>query len=52
MQYTEFGRTGVTVSRVTLGTATFGIPTEEDLAFQILDKAADSGVNFIDTADV
>jgi 1-deoxyxylulose-5-phosphate synthase len=52
MQYTEFGRTGLTVSRVTLGTATFGIQTEEDLAFQILDKAADSGVNFIDTADV
>jgi 1-deoxyxylulose-5-phosphate synthase len=52
MQYTEFGRTGLTVSRVTLGTATLGKQTEEDLAFQILDKAADSGVNFIDTADV
>jgi aryl-alcohol dehydrogenase-like predicted oxidoreductase len=52
MQYTQFGRTGLTVSRVALGTGTFGTQTEESVAFQILDKAAEGGVNLIDTADV
>jgi aryl-alcohol dehydrogenase-like predicted oxidoreductase len=52
MQYRKFGNTGLTVSRLTLGTMTFGLQTEEDVSRQILDKAADAGVNFIDTADV
>jgi aryl-alcohol dehydrogenase-like predicted oxidoreductase len=52
MQYRKFGNTGLTVSRLCLGTMTFGLQTEEDVSRQILDKAADAGVNFIDTADV
>ena len=32
MQLTKFGRTGMSVSRLCLGTATFGKQTEEDLA--------------------
>jgi 1-deoxyxylulose-5-phosphate synthase len=52
MRYTKFGRTGLTVSRVALGTATFGHQTDEDVAFQILAKAEDAGVNFLDTADI
>ena len=52
MQYRKFGNTGLTVSRLTLGTMTFGLQTEEDVSHQILDKATDAGVNFIDTADV
>jgi aryl-alcohol dehydrogenase-like predicted oxidoreductase len=52
MQYRKFGRTGLTVSRLCLGTMTFGLQTEEEVSRSILDKSADAGVNFIDTADV
>lgn len=52
MQYRKFGRTGLTVSRLCLGTMTFGLQTDEEASRAILDKAADAGVNFIDTADV
>ncbi|HTH58810.1 MAG TPA: aldo/keto reductase [Paraburkholderia sp.] len=52
MQYRKFGNTGLTVSCLTLGTMTFGLQTEESVSRQILDKAADAGVNFIDTADM
>ena len=52
MQYRKFGHTGLTVSRLCLGTMTFGLQTEEDVSHRILDTAADAGVNFIDTANV
>lgn len=52
MKYVKFGRTGLTVSRLCLGTMTFGLQTEEAGSRDILDKAADAGVTFIDTADV
>jgi aryl-alcohol dehydrogenase-like predicted oxidoreductase len=52
MQYRKFGRTGLTVSRLCLGTMTFGLQTEEDVSHRILDTAAEAGVNFIDTANV
>jgi aryl-alcohol dehydrogenase-like predicted oxidoreductase len=52
VQYRKFGSTGLTVSRLCLGTMTFGLQTEEDVSHSIIDRAADAGVNFIDTADV
>jgi 1-deoxyxylulose-5-phosphate synthase len=52
MQFTKFGRTGLTVSRMILGTGTFGKQTDEAQAHGMLDKAAEAGVNFIDTADI
>jgi 1-deoxyxylulose-5-phosphate synthase len=52
MQYTRFGNTGLKVSRLTLGTMTFGFQTDEEVSRLILDKAAAAGVNFLDTADV
>lgn len=52
MQYTRFGNTGLTVSRLCLGTMTFGLQTEEAAGVQILDAAAEGGINFLDTADV
>ncbi len=52
MPTTRLGRTGLTVSRLALGTMTFGLQTEEAAAHQILSKAASAGVNFLDTADV
>lgn len=49
---TRLGRTGLVVSRLALGTMTFGLQTEESVAQVILAKAADAGVNFLDTANV
>src|SRR6202021_2957341 len=52
MQFTKFGQTGLTVSRMILGTGTFGKQTDEKEAHRMLDKAAEAGINFIDTADI
>jgi aryl-alcohol dehydrogenase-like predicted oxidoreductase len=52
MPTTRLGRTGLTVSRLALGTMTFGLQTDEAVAHQILDKAAAGGINFLDTANV
>ena len=52
MQFKPFGRTGLTVSRLCLGTGTFGKQTDEAEAYRILDRAAEAGVNFVDTADI
>jgi aryl-alcohol dehydrogenase (NADP+) len=49
---TRLGRTGLTLSRLALGTMTFGLQTEEDVARAIMSKAASGGINFFDTADV
>jgi aryl-alcohol dehydrogenase-like predicted oxidoreductase len=52
MQFTQFGRTGLSVSRLCLGTGTFGHQTDQAESFRILDTAAAAGVNFIDTANM
>ncbi|WP_034171673.1 aldo/keto reductase [Acinetobacter sp. YZS-X1-1] len=52
MQYTYLGRTGLQVSRITLGTMNFGELTNEADSFKIMDEAIDQGINFFDTADV
>ena len=52
MQYRKFGATGLNVSRVCLGTMTFGFQIDEATSIRIMDTAADAGVTFIDTADV
>ena len=49
---TSLGRTGVSVSRLCLGTMNFGGRTERAEAVRILDRAHDCGVNFVDTANV
>jgi 1-deoxyxylulose-5-phosphate synthase len=41
----------VTVSRQCLGTATFGKQSDERVSHDILNVAADAGINFIDAAD-
>jgi len=48
----RLGRTGLTVSRLALGTMTFGLQTDEAVSHQILERAAEGGINFLDTADV
>ncbi|MBN3727456.1 aldo/keto reductase [Burkholderia sp. Ac-20379] len=52
MQFTQLGRTGLQVSRLCLGTGTFGHQTDEAESFRIFDAAAEAGVNFIDTANM
>jgi aryl-alcohol dehydrogenase-like predicted oxidoreductase len=52
MQFKQFGRTGLTVSRLIVGTGTFGKQTDEAEGHRILGKAAEAGVNVIDTADM
>ncbi|MCU7490564.1 MAG: aldo/keto reductase [Bacteroidota bacterium] len=52
MKIKKLGRTGLKVSEVCLGTMTFGYQCDETTSFQILDRAYEGGVNFIDTADV
>jgi aryl-alcohol dehydrogenase-like predicted oxidoreductase len=49
---TRLGRTGLVVTRLALGTMTFGLQTDEAVSGQILDKATGAGINFLDTADV
>src|SRR5271155_5622594 len=53
MEYRPLGRTGVSVSQLCLGAMMFGAfgnPDHDD-AVQIIHKALDAGINFIDTAD-
>lgn len=52
MPTTRLGGTGLAVSRLALGTMTFGLQTDEAVSHRVLDKALDAGVNFLDTADV
>jgi aryl-alcohol dehydrogenase-like predicted oxidoreductase len=57
MQYAQLGRTGLTVSRLCLGTLTFGDPAwrtwihGEEAARPFFRRAIEAGVNFFDTAD-
>src|ERR671929_418442 len=51
MQFTHLGRTGLTVSRLCLGTMNFGPQTSEADSFTIMDKALELGINFFDTAN-
>ena len=52
MNYRSLGRTGVQVSALCLGCMNFGGKTNEADSMDIIDKAIDDGVNFVDTADV
>lgn len=52
MELRRLGRTGLKVSRLCLGTMTFGNQAGDDAAFAIMDRAFDAGVFFFDTADV
>jgi aryl-alcohol dehydrogenase-like predicted oxidoreductase len=52
MEYTHLGRTGLSVSRLCLGTMNFGPVTTEEDSFTIMDRAHEHGINFFDTANV
>ena len=56
MNYRKLGKTGWSVSEIALGTwqvgGGWGKPFDDKLANKIIHTAIDSGINFIDTADV
>src|SRR5437879_707569 len=52
MQTRQLNHTGLTVSRICLGTMTFGGQCSEVEAARLIDYCLDSGVNFVDTANV
>jgi NDP-hexose C3-ketoreductase / dTDP-4-oxo-2-deoxy-alpha-D-pentos-2-ene 2,3-reductase len=52
MDYTHLGRSGLSVSRLCLGTMNFGPQTDEADSHAIMDLAHDNGINFFDTANV
>jgi aryl-alcohol dehydrogenase-like predicted oxidoreductase len=52
MQYTKLGRSGLSVSRLVLGTMNFGQYTAEADAHAILDRAIGHGINLVDTANM
>jgi aryl-alcohol dehydrogenase-like predicted oxidoreductase len=51
MDYTHLGRSGLSVSRLCLGTMNFGPLTSEADSHAIMDSAHDQGINFFDTAN-
>jgi aryl-alcohol dehydrogenase-like predicted oxidoreductase len=51
MEHARLGRTGLQVSRLCLGTMTFGLQCDEETAVAILDHAAEGGIDFLDTSD-
>lgn len=52
MHYTTLGHTDIQVSRICLGTMTWGQQNSEAEAHAQLDRAIDAGINFIDTAEL
>jgi aryl-alcohol dehydrogenase-like predicted oxidoreductase len=51
MEHVRLGRSGLQVSRLCLGTMTFGLQIDEATAGAILDHAAEAGIDFLDTSD-
>ena len=48
----QLGRTGLRVSDLCLGCMMFGGKTDPEPSYAIIDRAIDSGINFLDTANV
>ncbi|MGH3216778.1 MAG: aldo/keto reductase [Trebonia sp.] len=51
MEHARLGRSGLQVSRLCLGTMTFGLQSDEATGFAIMDRAAEAGVDFLDSSD-
>ncbi len=51
MDIVQLGRSGLRVSRICLGTMTFGRESDETTSFSIMDYFVEQGGTFLDTAD-
>jgi 1-deoxyxylulose-5-phosphate synthase len=51
MEHVRLGQSGLQVSRLCLGTMTFGLQSDEPTAIAILDRAAEGGIDFLDSSD-
>jgi 1-deoxyxylulose-5-phosphate synthase len=51
MEHVRLGQSGLKVSRLCLGTMTFGLQCNEEQSRSILSAAADAGITFLDTSD-
>jgi aryl-alcohol dehydrogenase-like predicted oxidoreductase len=52
VQYTTLGRTGITVSRLCMGTMTFGREADEATSAALFARCREAGINFFDCADL
>lgn len=52
MEYVHLKGTGLTVSKVCLGTMTFGGQVNEEDSIRIIHAGLEQGINFVDTADL
>ena len=52
MEFRDLGRTGVKVSPLCLGAMNFPTPSGADESVEMINRALDGGINFIDTANV
>ncbi|HEX3842686.1 MAG TPA: aldo/keto reductase [Acidimicrobiales bacterium] len=52
MDHVHLGTTGLLVSKLCLGTMTMGLQSDDATSASVLDRAAEGGITFIDTADV
>ncbi len=51
MQHKRLGRSPIYVSKICMGTMTFGNQADEKMAFRIMDQSLEAGINFFDTAE-
>ncbi len=52
MQYTKLSGTDTKISKICLGTMSFGAHVSEETAFEVMDRALELGINFWDTAEM
>lgn len=51
MQFKRLGRSAIYVSKICMGTMTFGSGADEATSLRIMDRSLDAGINFFDTAE-
>ncbi len=52
MEFRSLGRSGLKVSRLCIGTMTFGNQVDEQESIRMVNRALEEGINFFDTANV
>ena len=50
MEYNKLPGTNIKVSKICLGTMTWGVQNSKEEAFDQMDYSLDNGINFFDTA--